>query len=90
MDQIKNKEAFSDLLLYQQHEGEPEEPAGEVAIQGFERKGLPCAPVKERDERIGLNIWVLWPTVKLYYKAVLVTIQHPKLNKSRILYRCEK
>ena len=39
MDQIKNKKAFSDLLLYQQHEGEPEEPAGEVVIQGFERKG---------------------------------------------------
>ena len=40
MDQIKKEEPFSNLLLYQQHEGEPQEPAGEVAIQAL------CPPLK--------------------------------------------
>ena len=56
MDQIKKEEPFSNLLLYQQHEGEPQEPAGEVAIQTL------CPPLKESDLRIVLNIWALWPT----------------------------
>lgn len=62
MDQIKNEEPFSDLSLYQQHEGEPPELVGEVAIQAL------CAPLKESDLRISLNIWALWPTD---YKALL-------------------
>ena len=78
MDQIKKEEPFSNLLLYQQHEAEPQEPAGEVAIQAL------CPPLKESDLRIGLNIWALWPTDKLYYKAVIVKIQDPKLKKGRI------
>ena len=84
MDQIKKEEPFSSLSLYQQHEGEPQEPAGEVAIQAF------CAPVKESDLRIGLNIWALWPTDKLYYEAVIVKIQDPKLKKARIFCIWEK
>ena len=78
MDQIKKEEPFSNLLLYQQHEGEPQEPAGEVAIQTL------CPPLKESDLRIVLNIWALWPTDMLYYKAVIVKIQDPKLKKGRI------
>ena len=78
MDQIKKEEPFSNLLLYQQHEGEPQEPAGEVAIQTL------CPPLKESDLRIVLNIWALWPTDMLYYKAVIVKIQDPKLEKGRI------
>ena len=84
MDQIKKEEPFSNLSLYQQHEGEPQEAAGEVAIQAL------CAPLKESDLRIGLNIWALWPTYKLYYKAVIVKIQHPKLNKGKIFCIWEK
>ena len=61
MDQIKKEEPFSNLLLYQHHEVEPQEPAGEIAVQTL------CAPLKESDLRIGLNIWVLWHTNKLYY-----------------------
>ena len=84
MDQIKKEGPFSNLSLYQQHEGDPQEPAGEMAIQAL------CAPLKESDPRIGLNIWPLWPTDKLYYKAVNVKIQHPKLNKGRIFCIWEK
>ena len=84
MDQIKKEELFSDLSLYQQHEGEPQEPAGEVAIQAL------CAPLKESELRIGLNVWALWPTDKLYYKAVIFKIQNPKLNKGKIFCRWSK
>ena len=84
MDQIKKEEPFLNLSLYQQHEGEPQEPAGEVTIQAL------YAPLKESDLRIGLNLWALWPTDKLYYKAVIVKIQQPKLNKGRIFCIWEK
>ena len=69
MDQIKKEEPFSNLSLYQQHERDSQEPAGEVAIQKL------CAPLQENDLRIGLNIWALWPTDKLYHEAVIVKIQ---------------
>ena len=84
MDKIKNEEPFLNLSLYQQHEGEPQEPAGEVKIQAL------CAPLKESDLRIGLNLWALWPTDELYYKAVIVKIQQPKVNKGRIFCIWEK
>ena len=84
MDQIKKEEPFSNLSLYQQHEGEPQEPAGEVTVQAL------CAPLKESDLRIGLNIWVLWPTNKLYYKLVIVKIQDPNLKKGRVFCIWEK
>ena len=85
MDQIKKEELFSDLSLYHQHEGKPqEEPAGEVAIQAL------CAPLNESELRIGLNARALWPTNKLYYKVVIVKIQNPKLNKGKIFCRWSK
>ena len=70
--------------MYQQHEGEPQEPAGEVAIQAL------CAPLKESDLRFGLNIWALRPTDQLYYKAVIVKIQDPKQKNGRIFCIWEK
>ena len=69
MDQIKKEEPFQNLLLYQQQEGEPQEPAGEMAIQAL------CAPLKESDLRIDLNILALWSTDRLHYKAVIVKIR---------------
>ena len=84
MDQIKKEELFSDLSLYQQHDVEPQEPAGEVAIQSL------CASLKESELRIGLNVWALWPTDKVYYKAVIIKIQNPKLNEGKIFSRWSK
>ena len=81
MDYKKKEEPFSDPLLYQLHEGQPQEPAGDVAIQAL------CAPLKESDIRIGLNVW---PIDKLCYKVVIVKIQHPKVNKGRIFCRIGK
>ena len=97
VDQIKKEEPFSSLSLYKKHDPsslslyqkhEPEEPAGEVAIQTL------CEPLKEwsviSDLSIGLKIWALWPADKLYYKAVIVKIQDPKLKKGRIFCIWEK
>ena len=84
MDQIKKEEPFSDLSMNQQHEGEPQEPAGEMAMQAL------YAPLKESDIRIGLNVRALWPTDKLYHKAIIIKIQHPKLYKGKIYCRMGK
>ena len=80
----RKEEPFSNHLWYQQHEGEPQKPAGKVAMLAL------CAALKESDLRIGINIWGLWPTDKLYYKAVIVKIQDPKLKKGRIFCIWEK
>ena len=37
MDYIKKEGPFSNLSLYQQHEGDPQEPAGEMQYRHYVR-----------------------------------------------------